>query len=163
MNESELLPRKRCQEIMLAVQAAAYRHGVEDIEILLTSSNDSLTRFANNAIEQNVSERSTAISVRASDRWPHGARLHQPPASRRHQRSGRRSDRTDSRQRAGGRFASAVRRLGTVAMVRAGRKRRQTAHPRTAPGESPKQSRLWKHRARSPRASTRPRRTSRRC
>ena len=29
MNDSELLPRKRCDEIMLAVQAAAYRHGVE--------------------------------------------------------------------------------------------------------------------------------------
>ena len=65
MNESELLPRKRCEEIMLAVQAAAYRHGVEDVEILLMSSNDSLTRFANNAIGQNVSERSTALSVRA--------------------------------------------------------------------------------------------------
>ena len=64
MNESELLPRKRCEEILLAVQAAAYRHGIEDVEVLLTSSNESLTRFANNAIGQNVSERGTVLSVR---------------------------------------------------------------------------------------------------
>lgn len=65
MTESELLPRKRCEEILLAVQAAAYRHGVSDIEISLAATNDSLTRFANNAIGQNVSERSTTLSVRA--------------------------------------------------------------------------------------------------
>src|SRR5687767_12342378 len=65
MTESELLPRKRCEEIMLAVQAAAFRHGVNDVEISLAASNDSLTRFANNAIGQNVSERSTTLSVRA--------------------------------------------------------------------------------------------------
>jgi len=66
MNESELLPRKRCEELMLAVQAAAYRHGVHDVEILLTASDDSLTRFANNAIHQNVSERGVTLSVRAA-------------------------------------------------------------------------------------------------
>ncbi len=54
MDESALLPRKRCEEILLAVQAAAYRHGIQDVEILLTSSEDALTRFANNAIGQNV-------------------------------------------------------------------------------------------------------------
>jgi PmbA protein len=64
MDESALLPRKRCEEIRLAVEAAAYRHGVKDIEIHLTSSDESLTRFANNAIGQNVSERTTTLSVR---------------------------------------------------------------------------------------------------
>jgi PmbA protein len=64
MNESELLPRKRCEEILLAVQAAAFRHGVPDVEIILSGSNESLTRFANNAIGQNVSERSVTLSVR---------------------------------------------------------------------------------------------------
>src|SRR3954447_17876614 len=62
--ESELLPRERCQELMLAVQAAAYRHGVEDVEILLSASEESLTRFANNTIHQNVSERGVTLSIR---------------------------------------------------------------------------------------------------
>lgn len=65
MNESALLSRKRCEEIRLAVEAAAYRNGVRDVEILLTSSEEALTRFANNAIGQNVSERTTSLSVRA--------------------------------------------------------------------------------------------------
>ena len=54
MSESELLPRKRCEEIMMAVEAAAFRHGVPDAEIILSASDESLTRFANNAIGQNV-------------------------------------------------------------------------------------------------------------
>ncbi len=62
--ESELLPRHKCEELMLAVQAAAYRHGVSDVEILLSASEESLTRFANNAIHQNVSERGVSLSVR---------------------------------------------------------------------------------------------------
>jgi len=49
---------------MLAVEAAAYRHGVRDVEILLSASDESLTRFANNAIHQNVSERGVSLSVR---------------------------------------------------------------------------------------------------
>jgi PmbA protein len=64
MNESELLPRKKCQEIFLAVEQAARRAGVKDVEIILTSTNDALTRFANNEIHQNVSERTTGVSVR---------------------------------------------------------------------------------------------------
>lgn len=64
MEESELIPRSRCEELMLAVQAAAYRHGVTDLEVLLSASSESLTRFANNAIGQNVSERSLTLSVR---------------------------------------------------------------------------------------------------
>ncbi|MBC8165460.1 MAG: TldD/PmbA family protein [Bryobacteraceae bacterium] len=66
MSESELLPRKRCEELMMAAQAAAYRHGVKDVEILLTATDESLTRFANNAIHQNVSERGITLSVRTA-------------------------------------------------------------------------------------------------
>ena len=65
MNESELLPRKKCQELFLAVEQAARRASITDIEISLASTADSLTRFANNEIHQNVSERTTALSVRA--------------------------------------------------------------------------------------------------
>lgn len=63
--ESELLPRKRCDEILLAAQTAAFRHGVEDVEVYFHASSESLTRFANNAIHQNVSERSVVASIRA--------------------------------------------------------------------------------------------------
>ena len=65
MNESELLPRKKCQELFLAVEQAARRAGITEVEISLASTADSLTRFANNEIHQNVSERATALSVRA--------------------------------------------------------------------------------------------------
>jgi PmbA protein len=64
MDESELLPRKKCQEIFLAVEQAARRASIPDVEIILTSTADSLTRFANNEIHQNVSERSTTLSAR---------------------------------------------------------------------------------------------------
>lgn len=64
MNESELLPRKKCQELFLAVEQAVRRAGLTDVEISLASTADSLTRFANNQIHQNVSERATTMSVR---------------------------------------------------------------------------------------------------
>jgi PmbA protein len=64
MNESELLPRKKCQELFLAVEHAARRAGVTEVEVTLASTSDSLTRFANNEIHQNVSERATTLSVR---------------------------------------------------------------------------------------------------
>src|SRR3954451_3096392 len=64
MTESELLPRKKCQELFLAVEQAARRAGITDFEISLGSTADSLTRFANNEIHQNVAERSTTLSVR---------------------------------------------------------------------------------------------------
>lgn len=46
-----------------ALKAARMR-GVEDIEVIISGSNDALTRFANNAIHQNVAERSVHVSVR---------------------------------------------------------------------------------------------------
>ncbi len=64
MSESDLLSRKKCQELFLAVEQAARRASVSDIEVTLASTADSLTRFANNEIHQNVSERTTILSVR---------------------------------------------------------------------------------------------------
>src|SRR5687768_153628 len=66
MNESELLPRKKCQEVFLAVEQAARRAGVKDVEAILTSTSDALTRFANNEIHQNVAERASGLSVRVA-------------------------------------------------------------------------------------------------
>jgi PmbA protein len=66
MDESELLPRNRCREIFAIAQSAARDAGVNDLELLLNSTRDSLTRFANNCIHQNVSERQSTISIRAA-------------------------------------------------------------------------------------------------
>ena len=44
---------------------AARAQGVTDVEAILASDTSALTRFANNAIHQNVSERNTQLSVRA--------------------------------------------------------------------------------------------------
>jgi PmbA protein len=43
---------------------AARAHGVTDIEAIIATENQALTRFANNVIHQNVAERTTHISVR---------------------------------------------------------------------------------------------------
>src|SRR4030095_9159789 len=43
---------------------AARALGVSEIEAIVSEETQSLTRFANNAIHQNVSERSTKLSVR---------------------------------------------------------------------------------------------------
>ncbi len=64
MHDSELLSRKFCEEILQATVAAARRFGVGDVEIMLGSGVDALTRFANNAIHQNVSDRARYLSVR---------------------------------------------------------------------------------------------------
>lgn len=65
MMDFELLPRTKCQELFEAAQAAAKRAGVPDIEVTLAASGESLTRFANNEIHQNVSERTRSMSIRA--------------------------------------------------------------------------------------------------
>src|ERR1022692_644345 len=44
---------------------AARAQGVTEVEAILASDTSALTRFANNAIHQNVSERNTQLSVRA--------------------------------------------------------------------------------------------------
>src|SRR5579872_5774932 len=65
MNESELLTRARAEEIFGLVQQAARAEGVADIEAMMGAGSSALTRFANNAIHQNVAERGSYISVRA--------------------------------------------------------------------------------------------------
>jgi predicted Zn-dependent protease len=51
-------------ELFEQVQSAARRRGVADVEVSIHTSEDALTRFANNAIHQNVAERQLALSVR---------------------------------------------------------------------------------------------------
>src|SRR5262245_13084055 len=46
------------------VLAAARPHGVTEIEVILSTENQALTRFANNVIHQNVAEQTTHLSVR---------------------------------------------------------------------------------------------------
>ena len=65
MPESELLTRDDCRRVFeLAVQAAGSL-GAPDIEVSLSAVESALTRFANNAIHQNVAERRGQFSVRA--------------------------------------------------------------------------------------------------
>jgi predicted Zn-dependent protease len=59
-----LLPRARCHDIFSEVSDAACALGVRDVEVILSASASALTRFANNAIHQNVAERTSALSVR---------------------------------------------------------------------------------------------------
>ena len=60
-----LLTRARCEEIFGQVAATARSEGVADVEAMLAVGVNALTRFANNTIHQNVSERGGHISVRA--------------------------------------------------------------------------------------------------
>jgi PmbA protein len=62
--ESSLLPRARCAEIFGAVAGAARRLGIADVEAIVAAGASALTRFANNAIHQNVAERTAYLSVR---------------------------------------------------------------------------------------------------
>lgn len=65
MQESELLPRRRCQEIFDLISRTARSAGVSEVEAMLGAGSAALTRFANNAIHQNVAERVGYLSVRA--------------------------------------------------------------------------------------------------
>ena len=56
--------RDKARRIFDQVADTARTHGVRDIEIILTAETQALTRFANNAIHQNVAERMTHLSVR---------------------------------------------------------------------------------------------------
>ena len=47
------------------VVRAARAQGVGEVEAILASASQALTRFANNAIHQNVAENSSHLSVRA--------------------------------------------------------------------------------------------------
>ncbi len=52
------------ERVFEQVQAAARSLGVTEVEALMASGNQALTRFAGNAISQNVAEQSTLVSVR---------------------------------------------------------------------------------------------------
>lgn len=64
MAESELLTRADCQEIFDRTLRAARALGADDVEVTLGAADSALTRFANNAIHQNVSEHRRFLSVR---------------------------------------------------------------------------------------------------
>jgi len=55
---------EECRQIFGQVQDAARALGVADLEAILSMESESLTRFANNAIHQNVAERGANLSVR---------------------------------------------------------------------------------------------------
>src|ERR1051325_9273924 len=52
-------------EVFQQVLREARSHGVSEIEAIIGSGEEALTRFANNAIHQNVAERTRHLSVRA--------------------------------------------------------------------------------------------------
>jgi predicted Zn-dependent protease len=67
MTESDLLPRSRCLRILDEAQTTARSMGVSQVEVTLQNERMALTRFANNAIHQNVAELSGSISIRVQD------------------------------------------------------------------------------------------------
>src|SRR5262245_64811982 len=56
--------RMRADDVFQQVLDAARAQGVTEIEAIFTTQVEALTRFANNAIHQNVAERACGISVR---------------------------------------------------------------------------------------------------
>ena len=59
-----LLTLERSREFFGAIQKAALSRGVRDVEALFGAHRGALTRFANNAVHQNVSEQGQWISLR---------------------------------------------------------------------------------------------------
>ncbi len=59
-----LLDHERCREMFGIAERTAKSMGVSDVELILTSGAEALTRFANNAIHQNVAERVSQVSLR---------------------------------------------------------------------------------------------------
>ena len=64
MPESELLTRDQCRVIFERVLDAAKAAGADEVELTLDATASALTRFANNAIHQNVSEQHRFASIR---------------------------------------------------------------------------------------------------
>jgi PmbA protein len=56
--------RSECERLFEIALDAAKARGVSELEVIFTGENSSLTRFANNAIHQNVAERDAYISIR---------------------------------------------------------------------------------------------------
>jgi len=63
-NQRRLLTRGECAELFEQAAGAARALGVDDIEVIVAAGSSALTRFANNAIHQNVAERAGQLSVR---------------------------------------------------------------------------------------------------
>ena len=55
------------QELFQIIQTEAQAHGVNDVEMAIGQTTEALTRFANNAIHQNVAETNTGISIRPQE------------------------------------------------------------------------------------------------
>ena len=64
MLESELLTRADARRIFEEALRTAHKLGVREVEVTLSTAASALTRFANNAIHQNVAERRRHVSVR---------------------------------------------------------------------------------------------------
>jgi PmbA protein len=60
----QLFPERELRRIIDTVLRLAKSTGAEEIEVHVDETADSLTRFANNAIHQNVAERSLNVSIR---------------------------------------------------------------------------------------------------
>ena len=63
--EAASLTRERAEGIFATATKAARSMGVRDLEVMIGAGANALTRFANNAIHQNMAERSGYVSVRA--------------------------------------------------------------------------------------------------
>lgn len=63
--DSTVLTRNRAEEIFSSAARVARSLGVGDLEVMMGAGTHALTRFANNAIHQNVAERSGYLSIRA--------------------------------------------------------------------------------------------------
>jgi PmbA protein len=63
-NSSELLPERQLRGVIERVLRLAKSTGAQETEVHVDEVNDSLTRFANNSIHQNVAERGVTVSVR---------------------------------------------------------------------------------------------------
>jgi predicted Zn-dependent protease len=61
MNANVIMDQDRCGELFERVRLAS---GADDVEVTVQGGRSSLTRFANNAITQNVSEEGCEVSVR---------------------------------------------------------------------------------------------------
>ena len=62
-----IMTPERARELFHLVEAAARSHGVQDIEVSIGEAQEDLTRFANNAIHQNVAESGLSLSVRPQE------------------------------------------------------------------------------------------------
>ncbi len=61
---AELLPERELHRIVDAVLRLAKSTGAEETEVHVDEVADALTRFANNAIHQNVAEHGLTVSIR---------------------------------------------------------------------------------------------------